>query len=182
MLGLGKYTRTLTTTLNLYGFRKAMLKLFQKTSNKTIISIRNHISDSGNPDQYISRHRESISDVMKALDSMIDLASKADQDARQLERLIKNTLPYSIDFEHCHCLSQKLDDLHEITYDALRCYNKLLGNFRMDKDESLRDLRVAILDYAKEFRTDKRSAEFLDLVQYYLVGRSCYGGSIYGPW
>jgi hypothetical protein len=61
-------------------------------------------------------------------------------------------------------------------------YNKLLGNFRMDKDESLRDLRVAILDYAKEFRTDKRSAEFLDLVQYYLAGRSCYGGSIYGPW
>jgi ornithine carbamoyltransferase len=66
-----------------------MLKLFQATSNKTMISIRNHISYSGNPDQYISRHHESISDVMKALDSMVDLASIADQDARQLERLIK---------------------------------------------------------------------------------------------
>jgi hypothetical protein len=157
-----------------------MLKLFQKTRNKTMISIKNHISDSGNPDQYISRHRESISDVMKALDSMVDLASKADQDVRQLERLIKHTLPYSIDFEHCHSLSQKLDDLHEITYNALRCYYKLLGI--LHADESLRDLRVAILDYTKEFRKDKRSAELLDLVQYYLAGRSCYGGSIYGPW
>ena len=158
-----------------------MLKLFQKTRNKSRLAIRNHIGYSGNPDLYISRHHERISDVMKALDSMVELACKVDQDVRQLECLIKKTLPYSIDFEHCCSLSQKLDSLHEITYDALKYYNKLL-HYSDNGSGSLVDLRVAIIDYAKEFRKDRRSAELLDLVRFYLTGRCCYGGSINSPW
>jgi hypothetical protein len=147
-----------------------MLKLFQKTKNNLIKNIRDYINDSGDPDEYISRRQDRLSELMKALDSMVELASELDQKMRQLKR-------HSISFEDYFYLSQKFDNLHDITYGVLKIYHNLFG-ITHSRSEQLIDLRCAIMDYAKEFEKEKTSEEILECVQYYLAGKNHYGGSI----
>lgn len=166
---MGRYTRTLITTLNLYEFRKAMLKIFQKTKNDLINDLKWNASCYDNPDQYISRYRDSLSELMKSLDSMIELAGQLDQKMRQFKR-------YSINFEDHSYLTQKFDKLHEITDNILKLSRKFALSDSVH--EQIIDLRCAIRDYAEEFEKEKTSEEILEHIQYYLAGKDRYGGSI----
>jgi hypothetical protein len=148
-----------------------MLKVFQKTKNDFIKYFRDCANDYGNnPDQSLSRYRDRESELMKSLDSMLELASELDHKMRRLERR-------SINFEERSYLSQEFDKLHKITYDVLQLSRNFLLSDHPARDQII-DLRCAIRDYAEEFEKEKTSEEILEHIQYYLAGKDRYGGSV----